>query len=133
MSLTSGFSVGNYADLYYGGYNPASPSQPLIITGTEAIKNTIKMYLMSQKGDYGRNVTRGGPLFEVIGKQVSNPTKQAIYDSINAAVSSYSNIIVTSVDVVPITRGWKISVTFTDTGNKFVDTLNLAINQLENT
>lgn len=129
MSISNSFSVSNFADMYYGGYSPSAPGQKVVVTGTEAIKNVIKMYLMSQKGDYGRDVTRGGPLFNIIGKQVSNTTQQKIYDTVASAVATFDSIIITTLEVIKVERGWAIKIVFTDTTNKFVDSLNLSITE----
>ena len=123
MSITNTFAVSKFADLNFTGYIPDGT----IVTGPDAIKNVIKMYLMSQKGDYGRDITRGGPLFALLGKQVSDLNQKKIHDTIITAMGVFQNIVVTNLDVVKAPRGWILNLTFTDTNNKFVDTLNLSI------
>lgn len=124
--------VDKYRDYSYTGYAInmyLAQRNPFVLGGIYAIRNVIKMYLMSQKGDYGRNLTKGGPLMEILGKPINNTTEAMVYDCVNKAMEGFTNI---SVNEVKVTRdlegkGWVISITFTDIYNKYVDTITLGV------
>jgi hypothetical protein len=124
--------VENLVDLNYRGlqYNEAdSQKYPFRLTGVEAVKNVIKLYLMSQKGDYGRDIYSGGILINTLAKLMDLSNSLKIEQDIRTALSRYSNIVVSTVVVEKIEseRKWKISIHFMDTYNKFVDTINLVV------
>jgi phage baseplate assembly protein W len=115
---------------FVGTNRPSSSNTNFFtIKGAEAIKNVIKMYLMSNKGDYGRNITKGGPLFEVIGKPVNDNRQEKLDKLIRDAIQIYSNIVVNKITINKDTdnKGWIISILFSDTYNKFIDQISLAI------
>lgn len=124
--------VENLVDLNYRGlqYNEAdSQKYPFRLTGVEAVKNVIKLYLMSQKGDYGRDTYSGGILINTLSKLMDLSNSLKIEQDIRTALSRYSNIVVSTVVVEKIEseRKWKISIHFMDTYNKFIDTINLVV------
>lgn len=124
--------VENLVDLNYRGlqYNEAdSQKYPFRLTGVEAVKNVIKLYLMSQKGDYGRDIYSGGILINTLSKLMDLSNSLKIEQDIRTALSRYSNIVVSTVVVEKIEseRKWKISIHFMDTYNKFIDTINLVV------
>lgn len=116
----------DYADINYRGY---SSSEVFLLTKIEAIKNAVKMYLMSQTGDYGRDVLSGGPLFPLLGKLATSEGE--IRTTITEALKIYSNIIVTDVSAFFQTdiKTWKIKVSFRDTINKVQTSVDLGIQQ----
>jgi len=118
--------VQEYKDFSYRG---ASQNTDFVITGVEVIKNIIKMYLMSSLGDYGRDVTKGGPLITIIGKEMTDDYQSTIEDRITEALSVYSNIIMHTTKIVKNleTRNWDITIYFSDVYNKFSDSTNLSI------
>jgi hypothetical protein len=126
--------VADLVDINYRGlqYNEAESQQyPFRLSGTEAVKNVIKMYLMSEWGDYGRDLTIGGPLFKTIGKLMNDNSQLTIERDIRSALSKYSNIVVSTVTVTRMNedRKWKIGILFSDTYNKFTDSINLVITE----
>lgn len=84
---------------------------------------------MSQKGDYGRNLNKGGPLFSIIGKEMSDANRKNIVQRLNDALAIYTNIVISTIDVRAdnINKKWVVSIVFSDTFNKFVDTINFSI------
>lgn len=126
--------VADLADINYRGlqYNEAeSLRYPFRLSGTEAVKNVIKMYLMSEWGDYGRDLTLGGPLLKTIGKLMDNNSQLTIEQDIRDALSKYTNIVVSTVTVTRMKedRRWNIGILFSDTYNKFTDSINLVITE----
>lgn len=119
----------NYRGLQYS--ESEAQKYPFRLTGAEAVKNVIKMYLMSELGDYGRDITVGGPLFKVIGKLMNDNAQISIEEDIKAALSRYSNIVVSTVTLTRLKedRKWNIGITFSDTFNKFTDSINLVVTQ----
>jgi len=112
----------DYTDFSYRGFYTGGT---FILTQSAAIKNSLKMYLFSQRGDYGRDVTKGGPLVEFIGKPIDNIVKDEIRKKIISEIQKFSNIIVNSVVVqgVPEKKTWMIQIIFSDIYNKFTDTI----------
>lgn len=115
-----------YKDVNYRG---PTPNADFILTSTNAIKNIIKMYLMSEKGDYGRNIGKGGPLVTLLGKTMSDNDVPLVETKIREALSTYENIIIHTLKVERELekRNWLITIMFSDTYNKFTDTTNLVI------
>ncbi len=113
----------NYCDLSYRGFTQGNP---FVLTQESAIKNALKMYLFSQRGDYGRNIGKGGPLIDFIGKPIDNIMKEEIRRRIISEVSNFPNIVVNAVNVVglPEKKVWAIQIIFSDIYNKFTDQLN---------
>jgi hypothetical protein len=127
----NGIDATKYTDILYSGvlYSSGLYNSSMIVHGSEAIKNTIRMYLMSQKGDYRRNVTKGGPMISVIGKPLTDEYGAKIEAQIKAAVESYKNIVITYIkaDKDLENKRWIVHVSFTDTYNKSNDSLSLGI------
>jgi len=134
MATINSVDVTKYVDFNYRGFQ-SSPSlnqqYPFLLTSIDAIKNVIKMYLMSNRGDYGRNLIKGGPLIAAIGKTLNPSNKDTITDMISKAISIYTNIVVTNILVTPDieNKQWVINIAFSDTYNKFVGDINLSISQ----
>jgi hypothetical protein len=132
MPTSTSVDVSKYVDFTYLGFQ-SNPSlnllYPFVLKGRDALKNVVKMYLMSQKGDYGRNLSKGGPLFSLIGKALSDANKKLVSDLIRKALAGYVNIVISSIDVSVDSqrKEWIVSIVFSDTYNKFVDSINLAI------
>jgi len=128
------FEVDKYVDFSYRGVQYSESEQykyPFVLTGIEAIKNVIKMYLFSYKGDYGRNVERGGPLISIIGKSLNQNGEDEVKAKIENALASYSNIIVHTVKVSRdlTAKLWKVTIVFSDTYNKYTDQINTVIKE----
>ena len=113
----------NYTDLSYRG---AIAVSTFVVRRDSAVKNAIKMYLFSQRGDYGRNIGKGGPLIEFIGKPIDNIQKDEIRRKIISELASFPNIVVNEVivDGVPEKKIWRIQIVFSDIYNKFTDSIN---------
>ena len=132
MASNTSVDVSKYIDFNYLGFQ-SNPSlnllYPFVLTGTTALKNVVKMYLMSQRGDYGRNLAKGGPLFPLIGKEMSDANQKQVTTLIQSALAIYTNIIISSINVrADLTnRTWLVSIVFTDTYNKYVDSINLSV------
>ncbi len=123
-----------YKDLSYKGAfsnDYENIRYPFILKDIEAIKNIIKMYLMSNQGDYGREITRGGPLISILNKQINDASEDMIKETIQAAMGQYANITIINTTVTrdTIGRGWRIKIDFSDNLNKYVTSLNLTIEE----
>lgn len=112
----------NYTDLSYRG---AQQGSTFVLKQNSAIKNAIKLYLFSQKGDYGRNVQKGGPLVDFIGKPIDDMQRDTIRRRLIAELSTFPNIVLNEVTVEGIKEKklWRIQIVFTDVYNKFTDTI----------
>lgn len=115
-----------FRDISYLGYD-LTGHNPFFLEKAEALQNTIKMYLMSQLGDYGRNIAKGGPLFPLIGKKAI--TTEELNTAIRNALKIYTNIVV--LDVTSEFEGtrWKISLQFSDTINKIESSVSFGLQQ----
>ena len=113
----------NYTDFSYRGFTSGNA---FILRQESAVKNALKMYLFSQRGDYGRDISKGGPLIDFIGKPIDNIMKEEIRRRIIAEVSNFPNIVVNTVNVegIPERKVWAIQIIFSDIYNKFTDQLN---------
>jgi len=123
-----------YKDLSYKGAfsnDYENIRYPFILKDIEAIKNIIKMYLMSNQGDYGREITRGGPLISILNKQINDASEDMIKETIQAAMGQYTNIDIINITVTrdTIGRGWRIKIDFSDNLNKYITSLNLTIEE----
>jgi hypothetical protein len=126
--------VSNLSDINYRGlqYSESEDMKyPFRLTGAEAVKNTIKLFLMSQWGDYGRNLDIGGTLYGSIGKLMNENSQNTIERTIRTALSRYSSIVVSTVKLIPLNedRKWNIHIEFSDTHNKFTDDINLIVTE----
>ena len=125
-AFKTGLELLNYTDFLYRGYKV---NFPFITRGPDAIKNALKLFLFSKKGDYGRDVTKGGPLIEFLGKPINSDTEEALKQAIAEAIAGYSNIVVNHINVFGDRENhkWVIHIIFSDTYNKFTDTINAEI------
>jgi hypothetical protein len=125
MASTTSINVDKYADIPYDG--PIGTS--LQATSIDAIKNVIKMYLFSKNGDYQRNITKGGVLFDMIGKQLTNTNAQILQKKITDALNQFSNInvnsIVVSLDIQ--NKMFIAKITFSDNYNKFISSTSIGV------
>lgn len=117
-----------FRDIDYRGYS-SNPGSLFFLSREYAIQNTIKMYLMSQAGDYGRDVGKGGPLFSLIGKAVTTP--EELDNKIREALTIYTNIEVIQVtsSFISDDRRWVITLQFRDTLNKIETLTSFGIQQ----
>jgi hypothetical protein len=127
-------AVDKYVDFNYKGFQSSislNQKFPFLLQGIEAIKNVIKIYLMSQRGDYGRNLAKGGPVMVAIGKRLSDANVEQVKTIVKDAIAIYSNIVVNEVIVTADieNKGWIIKINFSDTYNKVTDNINLSIVQ----
>jgi hypothetical protein len=122
-SFREGLDLLNYTDFFYKGYRP---NTPFIVKEVDAIKNALKLFLFSKQGDYGRNITKGGPLVKYIGKPLDESTQAQIYQDLFDTLVLYDNITVNNIYVGmdKENRKWDIQISFSDTFNKFTDTVN---------
>ena len=109
-------------------------SSKFLITGINAIKNTIKLYLMSSSGDYGTDYTKGGPLVRFIGKAMDESHRLDLETSIKNAITqaltpAQASLVPTQIKVTGDyeKKMWICYVGFTDNYNKFITALNFAI------
>lgn len=122
-SFQESLNLLNYTDFSYRGFSGAGS---FVLRQEDAIKNALKMYLFSQRGDYGRNVQKGGPLVEYIGKPIDDIMGAEIKRRIISEISSFPNIVVNEVKVVsyPEKKVWAVQIIFSDIYNKFTDSIN---------
>jgi hypothetical protein len=125
MATGTQLTVNNYIDLNYYGIN--TDNGLIIVKSFAAIKQVIKLYLLSKPGDYGRNILKGGPLFALIGKRMLS--SKDIETAVTNAMSIFTNITVANIlakkDLT--NRMWIVSMQIIDTANKAIDNLSIGI------
>ena len=87
------------------------------------------MYLLSKKGDYGRNVTTGGPLYEMVGKPLIQSNADKIKARTATALTQFTNITLNTitVDMNLEKKMFIVTLVFSDNYNKFYSGLSLGI------
>jgi hypothetical protein len=136
MPTANSVDTTKYVDFNYRGFQSsaaAAEQYPFLLTSIEAIKNVIKMFLMSDRGDYGRNLAKGGPLISAIGKTLNDINETNLIALIKNSLSIFTNIVVIDIRVNQdlINRAWLVTIRFSDTYNKFVDNINLSVSQAQ--
>lgn len=125
MATGTQTNVTSYIDLNYYGVN--TDSGLMVVKSFAAIKQVIKLYLLSRPGDYGRNVLKGGPLFALIGKRMLSASE--IEEAVSKAMEIFTNIevanLVAKKDLQ--NRMWIVSMQIIDTANKAIDNLSIGI------
>ncbi len=127
MATQDSIDVTKYSDLPAMGVGGGTAT--LQVLGIEAIKNTMKMYLLSKKGDYGRNVTTGGPLYEMVGKPLIQSNADKIKARTATALTQFTNITLNTitVDMNLEKKMFIVTLVFSDNYNKFYSGLSLGI------
>jgi len=100
-----------------------------LVRGVEAIKNSIKLFLFSARGDYGRKVLLGGPLDFILGKPVTELTTSLIEKTIRDAIASFYTLDIADLTIIPDPEKMKYSITMylSDEYNKYVAPLEFTI------
>jgi len=117
----------DYKDFYIYGYPYLGSQQDFVLSKEDAIINNIKFWILSHKGDYGRNFTKGGPLDDAIGKPLNPEWQQIIENRLKDEIKkTYSDLIIQSLSVTPdrLNRVWKIQIIFKDDINKKIIPVN---------
>lgn len=125
-STIIGSDLTRYKDIPYQGFQRAQVAQ---ITGVESLKNALKLYLFSNKGDYGRDIERGGPTIKFIGLPLNEASRSFIHEELRNSLSVYRNIIISEINVTPVPeeKKWKIYIVFSDTINKLVSNIGFTL------
>lgn len=102
---------------------------PFILTSINALRNALKMRLLSQPGDYNRNLGRGGVLYEFIKKPLSEAYEEQVSQRITDILNEYGNLLVQQVQVVrdKVNKAWIIYITYSDLYNKFTSNISFAL------
>jgi len=121
-----GEELTNYVDIPYDGFEIGNPP---IVTGYEAIKNSLKLFIFSNPGDYGRNIIKGGPTLQFLGLPLNESSKTRIQEILKNSLQVYENIVVQSINVIPdpIKKSWKISIVFSDMYNKLLGDIHFSV------
>jgi len=125
----SAYTIGNSTVAHYTFTN-LSNGLALQLIGIEAVKNVMKMYLLSEIGDYGRtNPTRGGPLFDMVGKPLTETNKQDLATRITNALQQFTNITLNTLDITldNINKMFVVNLTFSDNYNKLYAGISLGV------
>ena len=127
MATQDSIDVTKYSDLPAGGPNYGSTT--IQLTSIEAIKNVMKMYLLSETGDYGRNLSKGGPLFDMIGQTLNDVNRQKLATRITIALQQFTNITLNTLDINldTVNKMFVVNLTFSDNYNKFYTGITLGV------
>jgi hypothetical protein len=106
-----------------------SPATLQLIFNENAIKNALKLWITSYKGDIVKKPNAGGYVTKWLFKQMNDVTKQSIYTSILEGIAyDFNNELqVQSLSVVPNyeKRFWEISLSVYSTKYKLDTTLTI--------
>lgn len=129
MATSDSIDVSKYSDLPMSGATFNYTGSKLQLTGVEAVKNVMKMYLLSEKGDYGRDLTKGGPLFDMIGKALTEDNKQQLTSKITTALQLFTSITLNTLDITldRENKMFVVNLTFSDNYNKFIGNISLGV------
>ena len=108
----------NGVDLNMKGFSLEDISVEFSLSGTEANKNRVMLWLYSMPGDYVREPEKGGPLYALIGKGLNQDNADTISDSLTLSFNSFFSEDLTLIDLVVIpdtkARRWKITLYVND-------------------
>lgn len=102
---------------------------PFVLQNLQAVKATIKMYLLSQPSDYNRAMTEGGVLQEFIKKSMDDLHEDLIIAKLTEVMKRFETLITHDIKVVRelTTKTWLISISYSDLLNKYTTNTQLAI------
>ncbi len=126
MALATGVDARNYVDISYsGGFSIDDTGRVYTqVTGIEAIKNVLKLYLFSVRGDYGRDFQKGGILFDCIGMQLTDANCKQIESIIKKNIeATFPTFIVQDITVAidAPNRMFIVTLWFADRYNKYTN------------
>ena len=108
----------NGVDLNLKGFSLEDLSTEFTLTGTEANRNRVKLWLYSAPGDYVREPDKGGPLYALLGKHLNEENAESISDALTLGFNSFFSGDLTLVDCKVIAdfdaRRWKITLYVND-------------------
>lgn len=108
-------------------YNSTSK---ILLRNAEAIKNSFKMWLFSQRGDYGRKITKGGVLDWLLNKPITNVTSQEIKDTLkNQIRDQFFDIDIADIvtEQVLEEQKYRVTIYIRDDYNKLIIPITLSI------
>ncbi len=103
---------------------------PLLVTNVEALKNIFKLWLFSSKGDYGRNIFKGGPIDTLLASPISSVGAERIKSYLlniirnNFVYLQDSEIIITPL---PKENTYQIKIILKDDFNKYISPIELEV------
>ena len=108
----------NGVDLNMKGFTLDNISVEFSLSGTEANKNRVMFWLYSAPGDYIREPEKGGPLYAILGRSLTQEDADSISDSVALSFTSLFSGDLILVDCVVIpdvkSRRWKITLYVND-------------------
>jgi len=102
----------------------------ILLRNAEAIKNSFKMWLFSQRGDYGRKIAKGGVLDWLLNKPIHSITSEEIKDTLQDQIKNqFFDIDVADIVVeqIPESQKYKITIYIRDDYNKLIIPITLSI------
>lgn len=113
----------NYVDLHALGvfYKKSTDSQEISVYKDDALINTVKMWMLSRKGDYYREPLRGGIIDFILGSKMNLDSSNAIRDKILTQFKtdfSLVEIVQLTIEMDTNNKVWKIAYNVIDIINK---------------
>ncbi len=108
-------------------YNSTSK---ILLRNAEAIKNAFKMWLFSQRGDYGRKITKGGVLDWLLGKPISSVTTQEIKSKLQKEIKDqFFDIDIADIVIEELKeeQKYKVTIYIRDDYNKLIIPITLSL------
>lgn len=124
----------DYLELYsVEQANPLGLSK-ILLTDVDALKNSLKMWLFSRKGDYGRKLGKGGPLDSLLGKPINETSTEEIRTLLKDSIKEqFYNLTAEEIQIeeIPENRQYKINLYISDNINKFIVNIPILLQQQE--
>jgi len=121
-----------YTDLHVSGIytNPVTQELDITVTRSDALMNSVKMWMMSSTAEFYRNPQRGGILSLLIGSQMNEQTQSYVESEIKTRFArdfTLVGLLSVSVTADENSRIWLIYCRVLDVINKRIADLNLNI------
>jgi hypothetical protein len=110
----------NGADFNYGGYTlgeALTTADQFVLYKNDAIRNRILFWLGTFPGDYIRQPSKGGPLYSMLGKTLTESNAQQLEATIrNQFTENFTDVSLENVIVTPNIQAkrWDVSIVVFD-------------------
>ena len=115
---------------FYSLKSVVNSTSKILLRNAEAIKNSFKMWLFSQRGDYGRKIAKGGVLDWLLNKPINTITSDEIKETLtNQIREQFFDIDVADI-VVEYSleeQKYKITIYIRDDYNKLIIPITLSV------
>jgi hypothetical protein len=125
-------TVTEYVDLYFRGiYVDPSSGEPLIaVSRDKALENSVKIWMLSRKGDYYREPFKGGVLDLLLGTPLDESRSEEIKSAITSKFQEDFSLVELKdlfIEIDYEVRVWKVGYSILDILNKRLVEFNINV------